>query len=172
MTQVYARRMAEAQRFEGEFAKGGPGVSTMPIALCGRGSVELAPEGFVVIGWRKHVSPWLVLAVTVALVAGMFAIGVLVSPDVLGARTRGHLVGVWIVFAAGALAAGWLTASAKLQHITFDVPWRAVRAVTLAQDRVLIVTIRGIRPSGTLHFVPDAGAHELRERIAAHAGQR
>jgi hypothetical protein len=37
--------MSDLTVFEGEFAKGGPGVTTMPISLQGRGSIEVRPDG-------------------------------------------------------------------------------------------------------------------------------
>jgi len=164
--------MSESTVFEGEFAKGGPGVTTMPIRLQGRGSLELRPDGFVVIGWQRHVSPLMIFVVALAMIVVMFGVGVLASPETLGARIGGRSVGVIIALVGGAAAVAVIASRSKLRRVTFDVPWHAVKKATCIQDREVVLTIHGIRPKGTLHFVPASRREELLAEIAAGIAQR
>jgi hypothetical protein len=163
--------MSESSVYEGEFAKGGPGVTTMPIPLQGRGSIELRPDGFVVIGWQRHVSHLVILVVALGMIVAMFGVGVLASPDTLGARMGGRSVGTIIALVGGIVAVSVIASRSKLRRVTFDVPWHAVKKATRIQDREVVVTIHGIRPKGTLHFVPANRAEELEAQIAAGIGQ-
>jgi hypothetical protein len=162
--------MSDSTVFEGEFAKGGPGVTTMPISLRGRGSIELRSDGFVVIGWQRHVSPLVILVVAVGLVVAMFGVGAFASPETLGARMGGRLVGTIIALVGGSLAVGVIASRSKLRRVTFDVPWAKVKKVTRIQDREVVVTIHGMRPKGTLHFVPERSPDGLEAQIAAAIG--
>jgi hypothetical protein len=159
--------MSDSKVFEGEFAKGGPGVTTMPIPLRGRGSIELRSDGFVVIGWQRHVSALVILVVALGLIVAMFGVGALASPKTLGASIGGRTVGAIIALVGGILAVGVIASRSKLRRVTFDVPWHAVKKVIGTPAREVVVTIKGTRPKGTLHFVPERNPEELQAQIAA-----
>ncbi|MFT3697966.1 MAG: hypothetical protein QM831_32800 [Kofleriaceae bacterium] len=153
--------MSESVVFEGTFGNGGPGVSTMPIALQGRGSVEVRDDSFVVIGWEYYVSPFRVVVLGVTMFVVLFGVGALAEPGILGTHFGSIGLGVIIAFAGGGIAYALIAMRSKLRYITFTVPWRAVKKVFKTKDGELIVTIKGIRPDGTLHFSPDGGADKL-----------
>jgi hypothetical protein len=133
----------------------------MPIAVLGRGTVSAEATGLSVVGTRTHRSPLFVLGVIIAMCAIAFAVGMFTDPNALAQRvTRKLSLGAAIALAIGALAAAIVLGRGKLVPWHFTLPWSSVRDVKLA-GREVIMTIKGAKPKGTLHFVPDAGGTAL-----------
>jgi hypothetical protein len=150
--------------FEGDYRPGYPGVSTMPVAVLGRGTIAVGPDGLTIVGTRKKRNPLLGLAVVLAMIITMFFIGALVDPNILGTRTpvgkSGLMVGT-LIGLAGGIAAAAILGRGTLVPWQFSVPWQSVRKVEVDARGELVVMIKGMSPKGTLHFAPAQGAQAM-----------
>lgn len=151
--------------FEGEYRPGGPGVSTMPIPVIGSGRISVGADGLTVVGARHHENLFLGLVVALSMITLLFFIGALANPDVIGTRVGGKggmMFGTALALAVGGGATAILLRSRrKLVPWQFTVPWKSVRKLEVDGLDELVVTIKRMRPKGTLHFAPIGGAAKM-----------
>jgi len=151
--------------FDGEFLPPTMARTTVPIAIVGAGSVELADQGLKARGLKRQnltgLYALLVLAVVATFVGGL----ILLSTLGLGSKTSGYLV-VAACFLVGGAGAQLLrakqkaasTAAGQTLELAFD--WAQVKkaAPDVEDPSVVVIHVkRSLLNTESLHFSPAGG---------------